>query len=185
MEDAYKRLQDATVQIFLGEERRSGSGSGFHFKDEEIIVTNAHVVKPLLDEDQNSPSVYAVTSEGEESELELITASDNDTTGEDYAIFNAQDGFDNDRTVLEPTLDDPSLGTEVLFAGYPHGVSHNLISRAYVSGYFAGGFYLDGAINSGNSGGPAIDIGSGKIYGIVTAKRYSHRETVYFTRISK
>lgn len=172
MEDAYKRLQDATVQIFLGEGRRSGSGSGFHFNDEGTIITNAHVVKSLLDEEKDDPTVYAVTSEGEESELELITANYNETAGKDYAIFNATDGFDGDRTVLEPTLDDPSLGTEVLFAGFPHGVSHNLVSRAYVSGHFSAGFYLDGAINSGNSGGPAIDIESGEVYGIVTAKRY-------------
>lgn len=172
MEETYKRLQDATVQIFLGEGRKRGSGSGFHFKDEETIVTNAHVVKPLLTEEQDSPPVYAVTSEGSESELELITAGYKKATGEDYAIFDAQEGFDDDRTVLEPTLEDPSLGTEVLFAGFPHGVSHNLVSRAYVSGNFAAGFYLDGAINSGNSGGPAIDMNTGEVYGIVTAKRY-------------
>lgn len=172
MEEAYKRLQNATVQIFVGDQRRSGNGSGFHFRNENTIVTNAHVVEPILNQKQSESSAYAVTSEGDESELDLIAANYNETTGEDYAIFEAQDEFNKEREILKPLLDDPRLGTEVLFAGFPHGVKHNLVSRAYVSGYFGGGFYLDGAINSGNSGGPAIDIESGKVYGIVTAKRY-------------
>jgi S1-C subfamily serine protease len=64
-------------------------------------------------------------------------------------------------------------GTEVLFAGFPHGIPHLLVQRAAVAGILNDvAFYIDGSVNGGNSGGPILDTADGSVIGIVTQRRF-------------
>lgn len=48
-----------------------------------------------------------------------------------------------------------------------------LVHKAYVSGPVSQiGFYIDGSVNGGNSGGPIIDVIDETIIGIVTQRRF-------------
>lgn len=75
--------------------------------------------------------------------------------------------------MLTPNETTLNRGEEVLFSGFPHGISDLLVNEAIVSGpYNEYGFYLDGTVNGGNSGGPIIEKETGDVVGIITEWRY-------------
>ena len=64
-------------------------------------------------------------------------------------------------------------GLEIIFAGFPHGISDLLVHQAIISGPAGSkGFYVDGSVNGGNSGGPIVTKRSGEVIGIVTQRRF-------------
>ena len=158
-------LADATVRIECGD----NSGSGFHFLREEIVLSNCHVVEAHLV--QGTP-ISAYTECGGTSPLELIDHSPEDDC--DFAVLKVGGTLGAGRKVLEPMeVGDVPRGTEVAFSGFPHGVSHLLVHKGFVSGRCGDlGFYIDGNVNPGNSGGPIVDVSSGKVVGIATASRF-------------
>ncbi|WP_114575567.1 serine protease [Saliphagus sp. LR7] len=164
----YDHIASSTVQIHCDEIEGPGDGSGFHFQDENTIVTNAHVIESaIVDHDD----IWAVTEEDEESRLELLTHSPSHKY--DYALLNLKEGFSNPRNVLNPKLGGVDRGQQICFAGFPHGINDLLVQEARVSGPKEDyGFYIDGSVNGGNSGGPIVDADDGKIVGIVTERRY-------------
>jgi S1-C subfamily serine protease len=160
----YQRIADATLHILCG----GSHGSGFHFLQPEIIVTNDHVV------DDARTSATAETEAGDPLTLDYLTHSPRDEF--DFALYRVSGNIPAGRTVLEPDESATPLprGAEVLFAGFPHGVHELLVQRAIVSGLYEEdlGFYLDGPVNGGNSGGPVVSVETGKVVGITTASRY-------------
>ena len=70
-----------------------------------------------------------------------------------------------DATALAP-------GQQTLFLGYPFGMSHLTAHMAYVSSIHerngVGVIQLDGSVSGANSGGPLLDLRSGKVAAIVT-----------------
>lgn len=61
----------------------------------------------------------------------------------------------------------------MLFSGFPHGIPDLLVQGAAVAGRAAGAsFYVDASINGGNSGGPVVDVESGRVVGQVYASRF-------------
>ena len=164
----YNHVADATVQIHCDEIEGPGDGSGFHFQDEDTIITNAHVIESAL---LNSTDIWAVTEQGEESRLELLTHSPSNKY--DYAILRLKGEFSELRNTLEPKPNKLERGVQICFAGFPHGINDLLVQEARVSGpEKEHSFYIDGSVNGGNSGGPIIDADDGKIVGIVTERRY-------------
>lgn len=165
----YRDVSRATVQILMEKDNEMVSmGTGFHMGSDDVVVTNAHVVKPALDV---SNSIFASTEKDEKLELELMDYEFDDEE-RDYAAFSLSDDFDGSRNALIPKFEPPGRGTEVVFAGYPHGFGDLLVHRAFVSGQTQEGVYLDGSINGGNSGGPVVNIATGEVVGMVTYKRY-------------
>jgi hypothetical protein len=161
----FKDLSKATLLIECG----NSKGSGFHFITPELIVTNYHVVEDCIIAGE---SVLASTDEGDEYTLDLLDYSDDNKY--DYAIFNTQDSIGDSRIALIPATDLLiEVGREIAFAGYPHGLADLLIQRAIVAGIVDDkSYYMDGSINGGNSGGPIVDIETGKLVGIVTERRF-------------
>jgi hypothetical protein len=160
----FQNLADATVQIKCGGQ----SGSGFHYQEEEVIVSNAHVVADHL---ESGDKISAITESGAESELELLDYSP--PKEYDFIIAEAQQSFPGSRTVLNPDIDHPIRGDKILFSGFPHGIDDLLVHEAPVSGPFDSiGFYIDGSVNGGNSGGPIISRDNGQLVGIVTQRRF-------------
>ena len=158
-------LANATVRIECG----TASGSGFQFLREDIIVTNCHVIQSHV---AAGTSVTAWTEEAAKSDLQLLAASVEDE--HDFAILRALDNLGPCRKVLEAQgINEVMPGSEVAFAGFPHGIRDLLVHRAFISGRYRDlGFYMDGSVNAGNSGGPIVEVQSGNVIGITTAKRF-------------
>lgn len=147
----HQNVANATLRIEYGPSR----GSGFHFFAPNIVVTNQHVV-PNLQKGQGG--VVGVTESGQRLNLTLIESSP--ATDHDFAVLKVQGAVPGGRHVLVPKVVSPfERGTPVLFGGFPHGIPHLLVQAAIVSGFVSDRvFYLDGSINGGNSGGPAVGV---------------------------
>lgn len=161
----FERLAKATLKINCG----NSCGSGFHFINKQLVLTNHHVIENHL---TIGSDVQAVTEDGTSINLELLSYSDKRLF--DFAIFKVKEQIPCDRIILKPKiLDYVPRGTEICFSGYPHGIDDLLVHKAVVSGPFNNlGFYIDGSVNGGNSGGPIIDITDELIIGVVTQRRF-------------
>src|ERR1019366_9403757 len=84
----------ATLRIEYGASR----GSGFHFLQPEIVVTNHHVIEGA--ESAKSPGITGITEAGERINLALVAWSPK--TKHDFAILRAQNPVPSGRGVLKP-----------------------------------------------------------------------------------
>lgn len=161
----HQQLADATFRIQCG----PSSGSGFSFRSANIVVTNFHVVAA---HQAGAQPISAIAEDGTQIPLRLIAHSPENQF--DFAILEAQAAAPAGRHVLQPqVMGDVPRGTEIIFSGFPHGIPDLLVHEAIVSGpAHPRGFYVDGSVNGGNSGGPIIDKTSGRIIGIVTQRRF-------------
>jgi hypothetical protein len=160
----FENVAKATLKIECGNSR----GSGFHFIRKEIVVTNFHVIKPHVEQEKR---ILAKTELGNQTELKLLAFSPEDEF--DYAILKTTEDLKEPREVLEPKNILPNRGMKVCFSGFPHGIDDLLVQLAHVSGPFGKvGFYIDGSVNGGNSGGPIVDVSDMKVIGIVTQRRF-------------
>lgn len=117
-------------------------------------------------------AITAVTEDGTRIPTRLLAHSPENQF--DFAILEAQAQLVAGRQVLQPrAMENVPRGTEVVFAGFPHGIPDLLVHEAIVSGPAnPSGFYIDGSVNGGNSGGPIVDKASGEVIGIVTQRRF-------------
>lgn len=161
----FQNVANATVRIECGDSR----GSGFHFLQPDIIITNYHVI--ASHQGRNTP-IVAVTEDEHKINLRLISFSP--ATEFDFAILRADSKIPNGRQVLHPKIPSSFLrGTETIFSGFPHGIPHLLVQRAVISGQISEDvFYIDGSVNGGNSGGAIVDTSDGTVIGIVTQRRF-------------
>lgn len=160
----HRTLANATFRIECG----NSSGSGFSFRNDQIAVTNFHVIQPHT---VGQGNIYAITDDGQR--IPAIVLSSSPAEALDFAILQLLDELPAGRHVLQPDVNPLEWGEKVIFAGFPHGIHHLLVHEAIVSGPFPPvGFYLDGSINGGNSGGPIISARTGNVAGVVTKRRF-------------
>ena len=167
---AVEKAKNAVVKIdkyskIGGNNRLSGSGSGFVFSSDGLILTNAHVI-------ENSDRLNVSLLDGNEFSGETI-GMDKDT---DIAIIKV---FGSGYTPVKLGVSgDLKIGQLVIAIGNPLGFQHS-VSAGVLSGVgrtmrTIGGQLVDdilqsdAAMNPGNSGGPMIDT-SGEAIGINTA----------------
>lgn len=167
---AVDKAKNAVVKIdkFIltdGKPRLSGSGSGFVFSSDGLILTNAHVI-------ENSQQLNISLLDGNEFSGEII-GKDKDT---DIAIIKI---FGGGYTPIKlGTSGDLKIGQFVIAIGNPLGYQHS-VSVGVLSGkgrtmITPGGQMIDdilqsdAALNPGNSGGPMINT-DGEAIGINTA----------------
>lgn len=164
----HQTLANATFQVVAGE----SCGSGFSFIHTDLVITNLHVVKTLVDlEKMNAIGLATlVTENGQRLTAQILYAEEK----YDFAIMKITQPLPAGRVVLQPAQSfTPSRGLKLIFSGYPHGMPQLLTSEAIISSPLEEGkFTIDGMVNGGNSGGPIIDRDSGELVGIVTQRRY-------------
>jgi S1-C subfamily serine protease len=167
---AVDKVKNAVVRIdkyaYIKEkERLSGTGSGFVFSSDGLILTNAHVI-------ENAVRLGVTLLDGDEYTGELV-GSDNDTDIAVIKIFAS--GYTPAKLGISSDL---KLG-QVLIAignplGYQHSVSVGVLSGVGRTMRTPDGHLVDNilqsdaAMNPGNSGGPMIDT-NGEVVGINTA----------------
>ncbi len=167
---AVEKAKNAVVKIdkfsrIRGKDRITGSGSGFVFSSDGLILTNAHVI-------DNSDKLNVTSLDGNEFTGEL-TGMDKDT---DIAIIKI---FGTGYTPVKLGVSgDLKIGQLVIAIGnplgYQHSVSTGVLSAVGRTMRTPGGYLIDdilqsdAALNPGNSGGPLIDT-NGEVVGINTA----------------
>ncbi|MBE7069217.1 MAG: trypsin-like serine protease [Ruminococcaceae bacterium] len=168
----------ATIPVYImkgkgSSARKAASGTGFIISQDGYIVTNAHVVKYVVD----SPSSYKVTvllpDDTDPVDAEIVGS---DTTT-DIAVLKVT----TDRTL--PFLkfgdsDKLKSGELVIAIGNAMGQLDDTVTVGVVSatnrdisssGYTIKVIQTDAAINNGNSGGPLLNS-YGEVVGITNAK---------------
>jgi S1-C subfamily serine protease len=153
-----------TLNVF---EIPQGTGSGFVWNDEGIIVTNAHVV-------EGASSILVGLWDQSIYEAALVGIA----RDKDIAVLR----IDARRDKLSPMpvgdSDDLEVGRKVLAIGNPFGLDSTLTTgiisalgreiNSPTGRTIRGVIQTDAAINPGNSGGPLLDS-QGRVIGINTA----------------
>lgn len=139
------------------------AGTGFFVSKDGYVVTAQHIVG-------NLPQQITILLSDEKTFLtgKVVTSS----VEHDFAILKFETTnspfltFEPFRSLAE--------GDDVIYMGHPFGITPVVTNKAMISwmGTSDGidAFQLNGIVNSGNSGGPLIDIKSGHVIGIVKAK---------------
>lgn len=162
MVEAVKRVAPAVVTVTVEGSTGRGSGSGVIIRNDGYIITNNHVV-------DGGQRYFVLFADGTRRQARLVgTDSLNDIAvlkvdGEVPGV--AQIG---DSAALQP-------GETVLAIGSPLGNFRNTVTAGVVSALnrsvpgsgMEGLIQTDAAINSGNSGGPLINL-KGEVVGINT-----------------
>jgi S1-C subfamily serine protease len=167
---AVEKAKNAVVKIdksshIRGKEIITGSGSGFVFSSDGLILTNAHVI-------DNSDQLNVTSLDGIEFTGE-VTGIDKDTDIAIIKIFGT--GYSPVKLGVSSDL---KIGQLVIAIGnplgYQHSVSTGVLSAVGRTMRTPGGHLIDdilqsdAPLNPGNSGGPLIDT-NGEVVGINTA----------------
>jgi S1-C subfamily serine protease len=167
---AVDKVKNAVVKVdkysqVRGNEKMSGSGSGFVFSSDGLILTNSHVI-------DNSDRLNVTLLDGDEFIAE-VKGIDKDTDIAIIKIFGsgyspAKLGSSSDLRIGQLVI---AIGNPM---GYQHSVSVGVLSGVGRTMRTPDGHLIDNilqsdaAMNPGNSGGPMIDT-NGEVIGINTA----------------
>ena len=152
------------TQTFFGRTADSQvSGSGFIISEDGYIVTNNHVI-------EDASALYVVLSDGTELEAEIV----NRDIYADLAVLKVEGAM----PAVAPlgSSEDLKPGETVIAIGSPLGTFRNSVTVGVVSatgrtldtgeGYnMENLIQTDAAINSGNSGGPLVNL-AGEVIGV-------------------
>jgi S1-C subfamily serine protease len=150
--------------VCLNEKGKSiGTGTGFIFSKENILVTCNHVIKKASsisikfpDDDNFSTAKIAIRDE--EHDLALLKIDN--TTKKPLGLANPE--------IIKE-------GMPIIFAGYPLLIQYLTTHRGMLSSIAKDPtgittYLIDGTVNSGNSGCPLMST-EGKVIGVINAKR--------------
>ncbi len=158
--EAVEKVLPAVVTVLNQGVRGGGSGSGFLISEDGYVVTNNHVV-------EGSRNLAVIFAKGGRTQATLVgTAPEFD-----LAVLRV----DGPVPAVAQWGDSGELplGANVIAIGSALGEYQNSVTAGILSGFnrqlggLGGLLQTDAAINSGNSGGPLINLG-GQIIGINT-----------------
>ncbi len=159
--EAVRKVLPAVVTVLSQSAMGGGSGTGFFISEEGFVVTNNHVV-------EGARTLTVIYAQGGQSPASVVgTAPDFD-----LAVIKV-DGLIPAVAVWGDSSELP-LGDQVIAIGSALGQYQNTVTFGVLSGYnrelgpLRGLLQTDAAINSGNSGGPLINL-AGQVVGINTA----------------
>jgi 2-alkenal reductase len=157
---AVQQVAPAVVTVLSAGSQGSGSGSGVIISVDGYILTNNHVV-------ENARQLAVVFADSSRREAELIGTDPLN----DIAVLRVQGDLPGVATIGDSAALMP--GEQVLAIGSPLGNFRNTVTAGVISalnrsvGSMEGLIQTDAAINSGNSGGPLINL-AGEVVGINT-----------------
>jgi len=155
-------------QTFFGRTSdQTVSGSGFYISEKGYILTNFHVV-------ENTKKIWVIHADGTKTEAEVVGTEQ----FADLAVLKVSDDKQVPAVAIFGNSDELKPGETVIAIGSPLGDFKNSVTVGVVSatgrsldsgrGYQINGLIqTDAAINSGNSGGPLVNL-NGEVVGINT-----------------
>jgi 2-alkenal reductase len=164
----YQQVNPAVVYII----QEQGSGSGFLYREDGIIITNNHVVA-------GDDRLEVVFANGERTEARVIGAD----VDSDLAVLQAEEVPAGVEPLKLADPDNIRVGEFVIAIGNPFGeqgsmslgivsgLGRSLLSqRGLASGSYSlpGVIQTDAPINPGNSGGPLLNL-AGEVVGVNSA----------------
>ncbi len=174
--DIITQVRSGVAQISLERDReRIGAGSGFVV--EGGLVTNSHNIR------SRNIDAIAVRFSGTDPEdpvsyIRLLLGDtvivESPETEMDYVYLRLLESDLSGRHIFEFTdSPDPlSVGEQIVFLGFPFGMPQLTSHVGHISSIHERNgveiIQIDGSVNSGNSGGPLLDLKTGKVAGIVT-----------------
>jgi S1-C subfamily serine protease len=157
-------LRNRSVKVISGE----SVGSGFVATSTGLALTCYHLI-----EDRDDIVVENVY--GNNWPAQFLKGNPDS----DYALLCfGEEKVQGIPSVEFGNYDDLREGDEVIFCGFPYGVSHFSVHRGMISSKFIWEaesgrqikiFEFDGSCNPGHSGAALMSVPDGKIYGIVNA----------------
>mmetsp|Transcript_16883 Transcript_16883/g.48506 ORF Transcript_16883/g.48506 Transcript_16883/m.48506 type:complete len:1031 (+) Transcript_16883:421-3513(+) len=183
---------------------QQGQGSGIIISEDGLICTNAHVIEGAtrvyvtLTDGRRFPAEVKGTDEIVDiAVLKIIRNDEGATSAKGKKASSSEDVFNGKLPVAElADSDSLQVGNFVVAIGSPGGLD-NTVTMGIVSGLKRSseevGLYdkkvefiqTDAAINMGNSGGPLVDVISGKVIGINTCMRYNMEGTSFAVPTNK
>ncbi len=189
------KLQNGSINTIAG--RTIGSGTGFFISEDGLLITNEHVVcgakasdLVIIASDEKSYQVDEVAKDPTQ-DIAILRVR---TNGEKVSSLK----FANQNSELK-------VGQEVLAIGNPFGDNPGTVTQGIISGLnrnvsalgscdgqnqskdYEGVLQTDAAINSGNSGGPLLNM-KGEVIGVNSATLRSANNisyTVPFTAVTR
>ena len=172
-----ERVGPATVSVYIyGEENGTSvpisSGSGFIISEEGYIVTNAHVVETVLEDDSKS---VMVNVPGYDDMIPADVVGSDEPT--DIAVVKLREEHAYNSVILGDS-DMLQVGEIAVAIGNPLGTLEGTVTVGVISatgremnskGYLMELIQTDASINEGNSGGPLINS-FGEVVGVTNAK---------------
>ncbi len=165
---AAERVGPAVAHLEIGRAhgaRNTGSGSGFAFTPDGLLLTNSHVV-------HSARSIRATFADGQSFDADLI-GDDPDT---DVAVIRI--GASSLPTTVLGTSRSLRVGQIAIAIGNPYGYQHSVTAgvvsalgrslRATNGRLIDDVIQTDAALNPGNSGGPLVNT-RGEVIGVNTA----------------
>lgn len=157
---AVQRVAPAVVTVRVETSQGAGSGSGVIISDQGYILTNNHVV-------EDAQQLAVVFADSSLREARLVGTDPLN----DIAVIQVEGELPGVAAIGDAAALQP--GEQVLALGSPLGNFRNTVTAGVVSatnrsvGPMEGLIQTDAAINSGNSGGPLINL-RGEVIGINT-----------------
>ena len=162
-----KKVEPSTVEIIASNTSSASAGSGVIMTEDGYVLTNAHVIA-------GATSLSVITTDGQQHNAVVIGYDTDSDTGviKMDGTFTAASFGDSSKLVQ---------GEEVIAIGTPYSPDlYNTCTKGIVSGirnnmsFNSIGLTLnviqhDAAINSGNSGGPLVNM-YGQVIGINSVK---------------
>lgn len=172
------KVRSGVAQIIL-ERGRERISSGSAFLVDGGLVTNSHNIRSftfdaIVIRFENTDSseinkeirllyetcINAILAESGENDRDYVFLKLSEPEVEGRYVFEFADS-----SVL-------SVGEHVVFLGFPFGYPYLTAHSGYVSSLHCSNdievIQIDGSVNGGNSGGPLLDLKTGKVAGIIT-----------------
>jgi len=153
---------------------------GSAFLVEGGLVTNSHVLDVnnsndiairFADTNPKDIANYIVINN-----FKKIIARESPKSAKDYAYLKFHDSRFKNRHVFQfSDSSNISVGEQVVFLGFPFGDPYMTSHIGYISAVYDSNnveiIQIDGSVNGGNSGGPLLDLKTGKVVGIITKSK--------------
>ncbi len=173
------KLTRSGIARVVFERDREQVSNGSAFLVGNGLLTNSHVIRAsnydavaiYFEDAIQNPEIEPIRLSRDTIDKAVVDESP--TNDKDFALLQLEEPEFANRHTFEFGSDaDVEIGEQVLFLGFPFGMAQLTCHMGYVSSKHKRDgvrvLQIDGSVNGGNSGGPLLDLKTGRVIGIIT-----------------